>query len=121
MTTTASTKQGVDVTVDVLDNDLAGTDATLVPGTVQLKDPADGTWKTSVTVAGEGTWTVDTTTGKVTFAPEAAFTGTGTITYRVTDSDEQRRRGDPRGRRRRGHPGRRRTTRPRRRSPTRST
>ena len=78
----------MDVTVDVLDNDLAGTDATLVPGSVQLQDPADGTWKTTVTVAGEGTWTVDTTTGKVTFDPEASFTGTGTIAYRVTDSDD---------------------------------
>ncbi|SDP70151.1 CshA-type fibril repeat-containing protein [Pedococcus dokdonensis] len=83
-----STKQGVAVEVDVLDNDAAGTDATLVPGSVELKDPSDGTWKTAVTVAGQGTWTVDTTTGKVTFAPEPSFTGTGSITYRVTDTDD---------------------------------
>ena len=49
-----STKQDVDVTVDVLDNDLAGTGATLVPGMVQLQDPADSSWKTTVTVAGRG-------------------------------------------------------------------
>ena len=83
-----STKQDVDVTVDVLDNDLPGTDATLVPGTVLLKDPSVGTWNATVTVAGEGTWTVDPSTGKVTFDPEAAFTGTGTVTYRVSDSDD---------------------------------
>ena len=44
----------------------------------KLVDPATGqpTDATSVTVAGEGTYTIDDTTGQVTFVPEPGFTGT---------------------------------------------
>ncbi|WP_452223837.1 Ig-like domain-containing protein, partial [Lacinutrix chionoecetis] len=39
-------------------------------------------------VPGEGTWTVDDTTGAVTFTPEAGFTGDPTpIDYNVEDND----------------------------------
>ena len=43
-----------------------------------MVDPATGqpTNATSVTVAGEGTYTIDDTTGQVTFVPEPGFTGT---------------------------------------------
>ena len=43
-----------------------------------MVDPATGqpTNALSVTVAGEGTYTIDDTTGKVTFVPEPGFTGT---------------------------------------------
>ena len=43
----------------------------------KLVDPATGqvTNEPSVTVAGEGTYTIDHTTGKVTFVPEPGFTG----------------------------------------------
>ena len=46
----------------------------------KLVDPATGqpTDATSVTVAGEGTYTIDPTTGAVTFTPEKDFVGTAT-------------------------------------------
>ena len=46
----------------------------------KLVDPATGllTDATSVTVAGEGTYTINPTTGEVTFVPEPNFTGTAT-------------------------------------------
>nr|WP_265090128.1 hypothetical protein [Psychrobacter fjordensis] len=38
-------------------------------------------------VAGEGTWSVDGTTGAITFTPEAGFTGDPTpISYTVDDN-----------------------------------
>ena len=38
-------------------------------------------------VAGQGTWSVDTATGDVTFTPEAGFTGAPTpVTYTVEDT-----------------------------------
>ena len=44
----------------------------------KLVDPATGrtTDETSVTVAGEGTYTINPSTGEVTFTPEPSFTGT---------------------------------------------
>ena len=46
----------------------------------KLVDPATGaiTDATSVTVAGEGTYTINPSTGQVTFVPEPNFTGTAT-------------------------------------------
>jgi CshA-type fibril repeat protein len=59
--------------------------------TVNLTDPAatdtdaDGD-ADELVVAGEGTWTVDDTTGEVTFTPEAGFTADPTpIKYTVKD------------------------------------
>ena len=52
-----------------------------------LVDPATGqpTDATSVTVAGEGTYTIDPTTGAVTFTPEKDFVGTATgVTVQAT-------------------------------------
>ncbi|QMI50870.1 YSIRK-type signal peptide-containing protein [Streptococcus salivarius] len=53
----------------------------------KLVDPATGqvTDDTSVTVAGEGTYTINPTTGQVTFTPEPSFTGTATgVTVSLT-------------------------------------
>ena len=53
----------------------------------KLVDPATGqpTDATSVTVAGEGTYTIDPTTGAVTFTPEKDFVGTATgVTVQAT-------------------------------------
>ena len=50
-------------------------------------DPATGqpTDETTVTVAGEGTYTIDPTTGAVTFTPEKDFVGTATgVTVQAT-------------------------------------
>ena len=53
----------------------------------KLVDPATGqvTDEATVTVAGEGTYTIDPATGKVTFKPEPGFTGTASgVTVSVT-------------------------------------
>ena len=53
----------------------------------KLVDPATGqpTDETTVTVAGEGTYTIDPTTGAVTFTPEKDFVGTATgVTVQAT-------------------------------------
>jgi uncharacterized repeat protein (TIGR01451 family) len=93
---TDTTPQDVDVTVDPLTNDTPG----------PLADGSAGTWdETSVvfpagpnpgtvtnggktlTVPGEGVYTIDPATGEVTFDPEPQFTGVATaVTYQVTDS-----------------------------------
>ncbi|PTB83374.1 hypothetical protein C9926_03250, partial [Sulfurovum lithotrophicum] len=81
---------GQPVTLNTLGND---TDANgdLDPTTVTLTDPlatdsdGDGDADTLV-VPGEGTWTVDNTTGDITFTPEAGFTSDPTpVTYTVDD------------------------------------
>ncbi len=80
---TATGLPGQPVNVDVVAND-----GNVDPTTVQLVDPATGSPSTSVTVPGEGTWTVDPNTGKVTFAPEAGFTASPTpLNYQVTDNN----------------------------------
>ncbi|WIB77535.1 hypothetical protein DEJ28_00120 [Curtobacterium sp. MCPF17_002] len=73
---------GASATVDVTANDSRNVD----PTTVRLLE-ADGSAVTSMTVDDEGTWTVDTTTGRNTFVPEAGFTGNpSTVEYRVADA-----------------------------------
>ncbi|MEP0945108.1 MAG: tandem-95 repeat protein [Rhizobiaceae bacterium] len=73
------------VVIDVLAND-SDVDGTLDPSTVQIggtSNPGD-----SLVVAGEGTWSVNTTTGEITFTPEADFDGAVTnITYTVDDNN----------------------------------
>ncbi len=103
---TDTTLQGVAVTTDVLANDTPGTGATFDASSVRLRDPADAAFKSSVTIAGEGGYTVGAD-GSVTFDPEPTFTGAGTgLDYAVTDTDGNtatstlRRHGHP------GHPGR---------------
>ena len=56
-----------------------------------LIDPADSVCKTSVTITGQGTYTLNTSTGVVTYAASAGATpGTKTpVTYRVTDATGQ--------------------------------
>jgi CshA-type fibril repeat protein len=87
---TSSGASDANQTIDVLTGDVAGTGATLIPSSVRLC--ATGTddslcAATSLTIAGEGTYTVDTTTGVVTFNPESTFAGTATpIKYVVANS-----------------------------------
>ena len=85
---TGTTPQGTPITVTPPANDTPGpTGAALVPGSVRLLDTA-GNPVTTRTVNGEGTYTVNTTTGAVTFAPVATFTGTATpVPYRITDTN----------------------------------
>ncbi|MEN9553651.1 MAG: Surface adhesin CshA repetitive domain [Actinomycetota bacterium] len=52
-----------------------------------LVDRVDNQCKASVTVAGEGTWSVDTASGLLSFAPSNGYSGTTTqIVYRVTET-----------------------------------
>ena len=84
---TATTLQGHPVTLPLLANDHPGTGGTLSAATTQLLDPADGTYGPSVTIADEGTWTVDPATGSATFTPLPAYVGhTTPIAYEVADS-----------------------------------
>ena len=88
MDDTASTAYGTAVGVNVPANDKAGdASAPLVPGSVVLRDPADGTEKTSVTLAGEGTFLVGAD-GAVGYTPVKGFTGTTrSLTYRISDAN----------------------------------
>ena len=82
-----TTPPGTPVTFDpIADLVTPGTSTDL---TVTLIDPATGQPATgsSVTVPGEGVWTVDLVTGKITFTPEDGFSGEATIGYRVTDGN----------------------------------
>ncbi|MBN9106243.1 MAG: tandem-95 repeat protein [Propionibacteriaceae bacterium] len=87
---TASTPYLQPVTTTVLANDNSGALTTLQKGSVRLYDAASDAWVTTLTIAGEGTYSVDTTgagAGKVTFAPASGFSGTVVtpVTYRVAD------------------------------------
>ena len=56
---------------------------------MQIADPANpGTYVTTLAVTGEGTWSVNGTSGEITFTPEANYNGPVTpITYQVADDD----------------------------------
>ncbi|WP_196250748.1 Ig-like domain-containing protein [Cellulomonas sp. JZ18] len=72
---------GTPATVDVVGNDRGALD----PTSVRLLD-ASGAEVLTLTVPGEGTWTVDARTGALTFTPAAGFTGDPSpVRYRVSD------------------------------------
>ncbi|MBF2720908.1 hypothetical protein IP510_13580, partial [Psychrobacter sp. NG254] len=76
---------GQPVVIDVLSND-TDLEGDIDPTTVKLINPDTGLEVTSLTVAGEGAWSVDPTTGAVTFTPEAGFTNDPTpVNYVVSD------------------------------------
>jgi len=76
---------GEPVTIDVLGNDTDPQDD-IDPTTVVIVDPTTGDPVTTLVVPDEGTWTVDPTTGKITFTPVDGFTGDPTaIKYTVAD------------------------------------
>ena len=85
---------GEPVTLDVAANDTAATGRVLDPASVTLVD-ADGTPVTApLVVAGEGTWSVDPTTGAISFAPQTGFEGDPTP-VRYTIADDQGNVSDP--------------------------
>ena len=57
------------------------------PGTLSLAKPDGSTWKDSVKVPGQGTFTV--VNGKVRFIADPSFVGTASIRYRIQDSSGQ--------------------------------
>ncbi len=80
-----TTNQGEPITITVLTNDAAGS-SPLDPESVRLIDPLTGDKVTTVTIAGEGTYTV-TADGKVTFTPDPDYVGNSTINYTVKDEN----------------------------------
>ncbi|WKW45969.1 Ig-like domain-containing protein [Myroides sp. JBRI-B21084] len=93
---TATMTAGSPVTVNVVTNDTTGDTvdpttvslvASSIPGATCDVTDANGDC-TQVTVPGEGVWSVNPTTGAVTFTPASGFTGTPTpITYTVEDAE----------------------------------
>ncbi|WP_412508755.1 Ig-like domain-containing protein, partial [Roseovarius sp. SYSU LYC5161] len=65
---------GTSVTFDVLDNDTVSAGRLVDRSSVKLLK-ADGGKVDTITVPGEGSWTVNEKTGGVTFTPELGFTG----------------------------------------------
>ncbi|MGC3994262.1 MAG: tandem-95 repeat protein [Propionicimonas sp.] len=88
---TATTLQGIPVTIAELGNDTPGTDGagtsgTLTKTSVEFTSASATDGGRTLVVAGEGTWTI-AANGQATFTPLPAFTGTTTaVGYRVTDS-----------------------------------
>ena len=75
---------GAPTNITVLTND--SDNEALDPSSVRLIDPTSGTPTSSVSIAGEGTWTVQAD-GSISFTPNAGFTGTpSTINYTVDDT-----------------------------------
>ncbi len=75
------------VTVLTVAND-SDPDENLDPTSVKLIDP-DGNPVTTLVVADEGTWIVDTTTGDITFTPEDTFLGDPKpVQYTIKDTTE---------------------------------
>lgn len=84
-----STAYNTPVATNVLSNDSSNTGTALAGSSVKLcgasQTPPNCT-ATSVAVSGEGTYSVNTTTGVVTFTPLSSFTGASAITYQATDN-----------------------------------
>jgi len=78
------------ITIDLTTNDKAANGNVLVPSSIQLVAPSNGTLSSdgkTVTVIGEGVWTADED-GKVTFTPEDGFIDSPTpINYTIRDNN----------------------------------
>ncbi|MEM9214533.1 MAG: DUF4347 domain-containing protein [Cyanobacteria bacterium P01_F01_bin.150] len=86
---TTTAPAGTPVTINPLLNDTD--DGGLDPTTVVLTNPPAGSTVSSdgksLTVPGQGTWTVNSTTGEITFTPVPGFTGNPTaVGYTVRDN-----------------------------------
>ncbi|MEZ4633074.1 MAG: Ig-like domain-containing protein [Deinococcales bacterium] len=73
------------VTISVIGNDY-DLDGMVVAETVRLIDPVTGAEVLSVTILGEGTYTVNPD-GTISFVPEAGFRGQSSVQYVVYDND----------------------------------
>ncbi|GAB4039462.1 hypothetical protein GCM10028774_40910 [Spirosoma jeollabukense] len=86
-TNDVATSSGSSVVINILSNDTPGA-APLNPTTVKLIDPATFLPVTTLTVANEGSYSVDPATGQVTFTPLPTFSGVATpVTYMVADQN----------------------------------
>ena len=75
-----TTSQNTPVAISVFTND-SDPDGSVVANTVRFANN-----QTSVVVPNQGTWSVNTTTGMVTFTPIPTFLGTATISYTIKDN-----------------------------------
>lgn len=78
-----STLEDTPVTTNVLAND-SDIDGTIDPSTVDLDPTVPGQQTTFSNT--QGTWTVNTTTGQITYTPAPNFNGTASVTYVVRDN-----------------------------------
>ena len=77
------------ITMNPATNDTGASGATITASSVRLcgsSEAAPNCTATSRTVTGEGSYSVNTSTGVVTFTGEVGFVGTSTLTYSVADS-----------------------------------
>ena len=82
---TAPASPGETVTVNALAND-SDAEGLIDPLTLQIAGTANP--GESLVVSGEGTWSVNTSTGEITFTPQADFFGVPSpITYTVSDNN----------------------------------
>lgn len=82
-----TTTAGTPVTLSPISNDREGgfplrASSLLLCGTGET---APACTRTTVTIPGQGTFSVNTATGEVTFVPQAGFTGVATVPYRILD------------------------------------
>ena len=83
---TATVSEDGSVVIDVVSGDTDTEDGVPVASSVQIVNADDSTGKVK-TVAGQGVWTVNATTGAITFTPVANYAGTVTpISYTIADS-----------------------------------
>jgi uncharacterized repeat protein (TIGR01451 family) len=79
---------GQPVTVDVVENDEAAAGRTLDRTSVVIVVADAGSGGKTLTVSGEGVWTVDPETGAITFAPEVGFQGNPAAIQYTIDDDQ---------------------------------
>lgn len=90
---TGTTPHDTNVTVPLLPNDTPGPNADGTPGTwvsstVVFTSPDATNGGRTLTVPGQGVYTIDPATGQVTFDPEPGFTGQATpVGYQVSDGN----------------------------------
>ena len=84
----AKTQRNVPVRLFTLANDAGSKGYAAVTTSIRMKNPTTGSWVTSLTIDGEGTFALDPPTGDIIFTPVATFTGTVTpVAYRFEDTD----------------------------------
>lgn len=87
---TASGAKASAITITPSSNDTATAGTTVSASSVRLCRPATDTapncTQTSVTIANEGSYSVNTSTGVVTFTGDASFVGTSSLTYVIADA-----------------------------------
>ena len=86
---TASGGTAMAITKNPATNDTGSSGATIAASSVRLcgsGDIAPNCTATLLTASGEGTYSVNTSTGVVTFTGVAGFVGTSTVTYSVADT-----------------------------------